>query len=105
MKQAPLLTRLAAIALSLTLSGCIFFESSRERAMRNDPTFKAGYADGCASANARGTNYRGDQVRDEATYAVSKPYRSGWTAGYATCNNELRSNDPNLGGMPAQRPL
>ena len=99
--------RLAAVtALALTLSGCIFFESSRERAMRNDPNFKAGYSDGCASANSRGTDYRGDRVRDESAYASSKPYRSGWGAGYETCNNQLnRSTDPNMGGMPAQRPL
>ncbi|HEY4941558.1 MAG TPA: hypothetical protein VII56_09020 [Rhizomicrobium sp.] len=97
--------RLLAVLLALTLTGCIFFETPRERAMRNDPNFKAGYSDGCASANARGTNYRGDQVRDGAAYQSSQPYRAGWSAGYATCNNQLRAPDPNVGGMPAPRPL
>ena len=96
--------RAVAVLLSLTLTGCIFFETPRERAMRNDPNFKAGYSDGCASANARGTSFRGDQVRDEAAYAVSKPYRSGWSAGYSTCNNQLNpNNNPNINGMPDQR--
>ena len=88
--------RLMAVTLSLTLAGCIFFETPRQRAMRNDPNFKAGYSDGCASANARGTNFRGDTVRDDAAYQVSQAYRPGWTAGLTTCNNQFNRNpNPN----------
>ena len=98
---------LVAAAALVSLSGCIFFESPRERAMRNDPNFKAGYSDGCASANASGADYRsGGIVRDAAMYKASQPYRSGWGAGYATCNRRATPNgpDPNMGGMPPQRP-
>jgi hypothetical protein len=106
MTRTSLAFRLTAILLSLTLSGCIFFESRQERAMRNDPNFKAGYSDGCASANAQGTDLRrGDLVRDETAYAMSKPYRSGWAAGHAACNNTYSgSTDPNVGGMPRRPP-
>ena len=105
MTHMPFTLRLTAVLLSLTLTGCIFFETPRERAMRKDPNFQAGYSDGCASANARGTNFRGDKVRDEAAYQTSKPYRSGWSAGYTTCNNQLTpNNSPNISGMPDQRP-
>jgi hypothetical protein len=101
----PIAFRLLAVALSLALSGCIFFETPRQRAMRNDPNFKAGYSDGCASANARGTNYRGDQVRDDAAYQSSAPYRAGWSAGLTNCNNQLNRNpNPNINGLPDQRP-
>ena len=97
---------LLAVALSLSLTGCIFFETSRERAMRNDPNFKAGYSDGCASANAQGTDLRrGDVVRDESAYAMNKPYRAGWAAGHAACNNTYNgSTQPNVGGMPSRPP-
>lgn len=96
--------RLAAIALAVSLGGCIFFESKRDRAMRNDPTFQAGYSDGCASANTRGTNYRGDKVRDEALYASSQPYRSGWGAGYSLCNNQYNgSSNPSGSDLPGNR--
>lgn len=100
-----LLRRAGAVALSLALGGCIFFETSRDRAMRNDPNFQAGYSDGCASANARGTSYRrGDKIRDEALYATSQPYRSGWGAGYSLCDNQYnRASDPNSNGLPDQR--
>ena len=90
-----------ALAFALLLCGCIFFEGPAERAMRNDPNFKAGYSDGCASANARGTNYRGDTVRDDAAYETSRPYRAGWSAGYSTCNNQYNANP---GSMPGEAP-
>ena len=74
--------------------------------MVKDPNFQAGYSDGCASANAAGANYRkGNNVRDDALYQSSKPYRAGWAAGYATCNTEQGGNsNPNYGGMPSTKP-
>lgn len=105
MKQVSFTIRLAALVLPLLLSGCIFFETPRERAMRHDPNFQAGYSDGCASANARGTNYRGDQVRDDALYQTSKPYRAGWSSGYSACNNQRSGvSNPDIGGMPNAKP-
>ncbi|MBS0472261.1 MAG: hypothetical protein JSR60_14410 [Proteobacteria bacterium] len=104
--MTKLFTRIVAFAaLALALSGCIFFESPRERAMRKDPNFQAGYSDGCATANARGTDYReGGQVRDDQLFATSKPYRAGWSAGYSACNNQLNPNlSPDINGMPDQR--
>jgi hypothetical protein len=100
--------KILAVALAaLSLGGCIFFDSPRAHAMRNDPTFKAGYGDGCASANASGTNYRtGGLVKDDSLYKASQPYRSGWGAGYSTCSRQNTPNgpDPSMGGMPAQKP-
>ncbi len=102
---APTFTiRALAVLLSLTLAGCIFFETPRQRAMRNDPNFRAGYSDGCASANARGSNVRGDTVRDDAAYAASQPYRAGWSAGFSSCNTALQQSNPSIGGMPGSRP-
>jgi hypothetical protein len=104
MNPAPFTIRLVCVLLSLTLAGCIFFETPRQRAMRNDPNFKNGYSDGCASANARGSNVRGDTVRDESAYAVSQPYRAGWSAGYSSCNTAMQQANPPIGGMPGSRP-
>ena len=93
-----------ACILSVSLSGCIFFETRAQRAMRNNPEFKIGYSDGCASANARGTSYVGNQVRDDAMFKTSQPYRAGWSNGYSVCNNELgRAGNSNVNGMPDQR--
>jgi hypothetical protein len=97
----------AALALILAcgLSGCIFFETKAMRAMRNDPNFKAGYSDGCASASARGTSFTGEKVRDDTMFKTSQPYRAGWSNGYSTCNNQLYSPaTPNVSDMPDHRP-
>ncbi|HXC56827.1 MAG TPA: hypothetical protein VNU97_16125 [Rhizomicrobium sp.] len=105
MTLRTLAVRCLAVALSLTLAGCIFFETPRQRAMRRDPNFRTGYSDGCASASAHGTDFRGDTVRDDAAYQVSQAYRAGWSAGYTTCNNQLSRNpNPNINGLPDQRP-
>jgi hypothetical protein len=104
--SATLLPRLTVLALSLMLGGCIFFETKAQRAMVKDPNFQAGYSDGCASANAQGTDYRrGNDIRDASLYQSSKPYRSGWAAGYAACNTTRGgTSDPNYGGMPSSKP-
>ena len=107
MTNKPLMRAIALLLLGPVLSGCIFFESRESRAMRRDPSFQAGYADGCASANARGANLRtGGVVRDEALYKASQPYRAGWGNGYATCNNQVPQHgpDPNMGGMQPSKP-
>jgi hypothetical protein len=76
----------------LSLAGCGFiFESSAERATRNSPNFKSGYADGCATANAQGTNYGRNQVRDDGLYRSDKAYRAGWAAGVSACQSNLAS--------------
>ena len=94
-----------AVLLAASLSGCIFFETRSMRAMRNDPNFKAGYSDGCASANARGTSYTGNKVRDDALFQISQPYRAGWSNGFTSCNNQLNgSTAPNISEMPDHRP-
>ena len=93
---------LAVVAMPL-LAGCIAFGSKASR----DPNFQAGYSDGCASATSAGADYRtGGQVRDDALYKASSAYRSGWGTGFASCNPRRNpaGTDPNMGGMPSQRP-
>ena len=104
MTPSKLLRAGVACILAASLSSCIFFETRAQRAMRNNPNFKIGYADGCASANAQGTSYLGDKVRDDALFQTSQPYRAGWSNGYTVCNSELnRSGDTNVNGMPDRR--
>lgn len=105
MANKPLTAAVSLALLAPLLSGCIFFESPRERAMRRDPTFLAGYSDGCASANNRGANIRtSSEVKDPALWATSQVYRAGWGNGYGVCNRQGASGpDPNRGAMPTQR--
>ena len=55
-------------------------------ALRNSPDFKAGYSDGCASANMAGANKRDTSLtRDDAAYQANRAYRSGWGTGFGAC--------------------
>jgi hypothetical protein len=92
-------TRLAVLAISaVTVAGCGFiFETRAERATRNSPDFKSGYADGCATANSQGTDYGRAQTRDSELYRHSKPYRAGWAAGISACRSNL-ADQPGVPG-------
>ena len=76
----------------LLLAAC---SSPSERALRNSPEFKAGYSDGCTSASQEGANKRDQsQVRDEALYAHSAAYHSGWGSGFGACRAMTASRAP-----------
>lgn len=93
--------RIALVSVTaLSLTGCGFiFESKAERATRNSPDFKSGYSDGCATANAQGTDYGRTVVRDDEMYRTDKPYRAGWAAGVSACRSNLASQ-PGVPGSP-----
>src|SRR5881394_762010 len=95
----PRVVRFAVVALAaVSLAGCGFiFETQAERATRNTPDFKSGYADGCATANAQGTDYGRAQTRDAELYRRSKPYRAGWAAGVSACRSNL-ADQPGVPG-------
>ena len=95
------------MALAVCLAGCgILFPSHRDRAAKNNPGFKAGFSDGCASATNQETNYRGEQVRDEQLYKTDKHYRAGWASGYYNCrtNKTHTVYTPNAGPIPDNSP-
>jgi predicted small lipoprotein YifL len=101
------LRSLLVVAVAVSLAGCgILMPSSRDRAAKNTPGFKAGYSDGCASATIQDTNYRADQVRDENLYKTDKHYRSGWASGFYNCrtNRTHPMNNPGSGPIPDNQP-
>lgn len=100
-------SRLFLLAMTpVLLSGCIFFETRADRNLRKQPSYRTGYEDGCATANAQGANMRhGDTVRDDALYDADKAYRVGWAQGHNACRRAAPSSqepgplaDPNPGG-------
>jgi hypothetical protein len=92
----------AAAAAVLALAGCgILFSTAHDRAVKNTPSFKAGYSDGCASATVQDTNYRDDTIRDEEAYRADKNYRSGWHSGFTNC----RTNRTHGTAVPGSGPI
>jgi hypothetical protein len=71
------------IFLSLLLAACA---APASRAVQNSPEYRAGYSDGCASANLEDVNKRDPSLtRDEAAYRSNPAYHSGWGAGFGAC--------------------
>ena len=88
--MSRILTVLFVAIASVSLASCGFlFETRAERATRNSPNFKSGYADGCATANSQGTDYGRSRTRDDQLYASDKAYRAGWAAGVSACQSNL----------------
>jgi len=95
-----LVSRFIVLALSASLSGCGLFSSPADRALRNTPSFKDGYADGCAAAQQQGSDFRGNPVVDQPLYDTDKTYRAGWSNGYAACRPTDRRQETTPGSNP-----
>ena len=92
------------VGLASVAAGCIFFSSPKDRAMRRTPSFKDGYADGCAAATAQSSNYRDAPYRDEQLYKTDGVYRAGWANGYQTCNPSRTGAVPDANPIPTPLP-
>ncbi len=104
--NSKLLRQIALAVLAANFAaGCIFFPSSKERAMRRLPSFKEGYADGCAAASARGSNFREEPIRDEALYKSDSVYRAGWANGYQTCRPARSDTSATPDANPIPQPV
>jgi hypothetical protein len=79
-----LLRALIALGLSLSLCGCMAFES---RAVRNSGPYHAGYSDGCAAGGGGNASVRFEDAQDNAANRKDKRYRSGYSAGFAACRS------------------
>jgi hypothetical protein len=81
-------------------SGCIFFPSAKDKALRRTPSFKEGYGDGCAAASTQSSNYREGPYKDQALFQSDAAYRAGWANGYQTCRSPQ-----DMGTMPGANPV
>ena len=99
-------SRAALVVLAASVvAGCILFPSAKERAMRNTPSFKEGYGDGCAAASTGSANYREGPYRDEALYQSDAAYRAGWGNGYQSCRPAQDMNNlPGTNQVPQPIP-
>jgi len=82
---------LLLLVLAFSLAACGLFPTATERAQARTPSFRQGYADGCAAASAQGVNYRSGPYRDETLFKTDQIYRSGWQNGYVTCQRTASS--------------
>ncbi len=92
------------LILCAFLSGCIFFPSAHDKAIRKSPSFQAGYSDGCSAGTAQGANYREGPYRNEALFKSDELYRAGWSSGFRACRPVPDSGTP-PGANPVPSPF
>ncbi|HTQ15375.1 MAG TPA: hypothetical protein VMH86_16000 [Rhizomicrobium sp.] len=96
------------LAAVLLLSGCTIFGGPADRALRRTPSYRDGYQDGCAAANAAYSNLRKGPLSDNEQYKTDRIYRSGWANGYQTCRRSLtpgvQANEPGSEPIPDVSP-
>jgi hypothetical protein len=99
------LFRLAVLAAAASaLGACTLFGGPQDRALRRTPSFKDGYADGCAAAQEQGSDFRGNTVRDDDLYKNDAVYRRGWASGWQTCAPIERRQETTPGSNPLPGP-
>ncbi len=81
---ANVLTRALTGALAaITAAGCAsgdFYELSEQ------PSFHAGFSDGCATSNEEDKSFSTKSVRDKYAFDNDEAYRAGWRQGWLECN-------------------
>lgn len=81
--------RILIVAVTgLAVASCAVFGGPRDKALRRTPSFKAGYADGCAAATTIGADFRREPAIDPA-YKADRVYRAGFTNGFSTCRRTI----------------
>jgi len=91
--------RFAIAALAIfALSACAIFGGPADRALRRAPSFKAGYSDGCAAANAAGSDVRYPPEPDPS-YSADRVYQTGWNNGLQTCRRTMSAPGSGLGAQ------
>jgi len=86
----------ALIAISLvaaSIGGCASDEALN---LAEQPSYQAGYGDGCVTATEEDKSFSTKRQRDEYLFDNDKAYRAGWRQGYLQCGG--RASAPNDGG-------
>lgn len=86
---------MAAFMLIL-LSGLAACIAERDQAIVQDPEYKAGYSDGCRTANTRVAGVKSTIHRNKALYETSENYRAGWGDGYSNCAGPTQQQDRDI---------
>lgn len=95
--------RVLVIAV-IFLSGCAVFGGAGDKALRNSPSFKEGYEDGCAAATDLGSDLRDRPVGDKELYAGDQAYRAGYGSGFSTCRRTNMEPGTGPGDNPVNLP-
>lgn len=78
-----MLVRVLFLAASAALCAC----ASSDPALREQPGFTAGFADGCQTAREEEKSFSTKRVRDSEAFDKDDAYRAGWRQGNQECDS------------------
>ncbi len=64
-------------------AGCV---NSDLAALREQPSFHVGFADGCTTSNEEDKSFSTKSARDKYAFENDEAYRAGWRQGWLECN-------------------
>lgn len=91
--KRTLFARLAGASAALLAAGCASTDATQ---LAEEPSFQAGYGDGCVTATEDDKSFSTTRVRDEYLFDSDRAYRAGWRQGYIQCGG--RASSPSDGG-------
>ncbi|HEX3665689.1 MAG TPA: hypothetical protein VHU23_10705 [Rhizomicrobium sp.] len=87
---------IASIIPALMLAAC----AGGDPALRKNPSFQAGYEDGCEAATDQGADLRDRTIGDKQLLKSDKAYKAGYNNGLQMC----RRTNNGIGTMPGVNP-
>ncbi len=82
-----------AVSTGLALSAC----ASSAQLLAEEPSYQAGYGDGCATAIEEDKSFSRKKTRDAYLFENDKAYRAGWRQGYLACGERNAENETDGG--------
>ena len=95
----PVLRFSIAAALFALAAAC-----ASDSGLSEEPTFVAGYGDGCSTAHEQEQSFSTKRYRDADLFKNDRAYRAGWRQGWQQCQSPYRQVDDGgrvLGNEPS----
>ena len=86
-----------AFSLVLAIGAAAGCASGNLIALREQPSFHAGFGDGCQTSNEEDKSFSTKSTRDKYAFENDEAYRAGWRQGWLECG-EARTPDAIDGG-------
>ncbi|MEL7488240.1 MAG: hypothetical protein AAGJ87_13600 [Pseudomonadota bacterium] len=86
------------IMILFVFAGLAACASSQETALlTEEPSYQAGYGDGCATGVEEDKSFSTKRTRDNYLFDNDRAYRAGWRQGYLSCGQRTRRDETDGG--------
>ena len=89
--MADLIKLLVCLTFAAGLGACA--TSPDAALLAEEPSYQAGYGDGCATGVEEDKSFSRKRLRDEYLFENDRAYRAGWRQGFLSCGERNRGDD------------